>query len=434
MIKIELSIKNTAHILEAQLLKIIPIAVARKRLKNNKEQQSTDLKERRKTLYIDISVFSNRDAGTGIQRVVREVLYGLISDDDTKFDITPIAATKHGLYQAIEISGKKSNITSGALRRIVKPKYGDVFLGLDLTAHILPKNYPELLNWKRNGVSIQMVVYDLLPALHPEWFNKKATKNFKKWLRTIATFADRYHCISKTVSIDLIDWLRVQYKIIIEPEAIKIFPLGSNLEFEPDKNSRNPTEVAENVPIFNFVRANPTTLMVGTIEPRKGYLEVLRVFNELWSQGSKEQLLIVGKPGWKTDELQQILSEASMNITEDKPQSKLMWLKEANDSTLIQLYRKTNGVIAASEGEGYGLPLIEARYFNKSVFARDIAVFRETALDNVTFFPDKENTTLTAEQLNNWLQSNHVQQSVNRNNEVPSWQNSIRILRDNIQA
>lgn len=39
--------------------------------------------------------------------------------------------------------------------------------------------------------------------------------------------------------------------------------------------------------------------MVGTIEPRKGYLQTIDAFTALWAQGLDANLVIFGKEGWK---------------------------------------------------------------------------------------------------------------------------------------
>ena len=46
----------------------------------------------------------------------------------------------------------------------------------------------------------------------------------------------------------------------------------------------------------------PTFLMVGTIEPRKGYAEVLEAFDQLWAAGHAMNLVVVGKAGWMVDD------------------------------------------------------------------------------------------------------------------------------------
>ncbi|MBK6649318.1 MAG: glycosyltransferase [Betaproteobacteria bacterium] len=42
----------------------------------------------------------------------------------------------------------------------------------------------------------------------------------------------------------------------------------------------------------------PSFLMVGTLEPRKGYLQALDAFTLLWDSGVDINLVIVGREGW----------------------------------------------------------------------------------------------------------------------------------------
>ena len=46
--------------------------------------------------------------------------------------------------------------------------------------------------------------------------------------------------------------------------------------------------------------------------------------------------------------------------------------------------------LVASEGEGFGLPLIEAARHKPPIIARDIAVFREVANGHVLYFAGRE--------------------------------------------
>jgi glycosyltransferase involved in cell wall biosynthesis len=59
-------------------------------------------------------------------------------------------------------------------------------------------------------------------------------------------------------------------------------------------------------------------------------------------------------------------------------------------------------LIAASEGEGFGLPLIEAARHKLAIIARDIAVFREVAGAHALYFEGKEPAAL-AIAIEDWL-------------------------------
>jgi glycosyltransferase involved in cell wall biosynthesis len=389
--------------LQAQLLKVLPVATARCIVQKPMPALSAAIASaangatRRPHLFIDVSVFSRHDAGTGIQRVVREVFSELFKSPFEAFTVVPVAASRHSGYRTAEVTLGESSKDQLPAGKAVWPVEGDVFLGLDLAAHLLPHHYPELLRWKRAGVSIQMVIYDLLPALQPEWFNPKTVKNFNAWLKTLAVFADRFHCISNTVKSELMRWFEYRYGIAVNDQSVRVFPLGSNLAAARIAAQPIAAKLAVLDNALAFAKRQPTALMVGTIEPRKGHADVIAAFLDLWRQGSPLQLIVVGTPGWKTTEVQQALRDAAAKT------DKLVWLQDADDSLLAQLYQIASGVIVASKGEGFGLPLVEAAHYGKPVLARDIPVFREVAIGNVTFFPDSPRHGLTADTLASWL-------------------------------
>jgi glycosyltransferase involved in cell wall biosynthesis len=420
--------------LQAQLLKVLPVATARRIVHKHVPAPSlaaapgSNLPQRRPHLFIDVSVFSKHDAGTGIQRVVREVLAQLFQSPTETFTVVPVAATRHNGYRTAAVVLAGSADSQPAAGNAVLPVKGDVFLGLDLAAHLLPHHYPELLRWKRAGVSIQLVVYDLLPALRPEWFNPKAVKNFNAWLKALAIFADRFHCISNTVKAELMHWFQGHYGIELKGQNVNMFPLGSNLAAARVASQpaalNNSTHQPAHQSVLSFAQRQPTALMVGTIEPRKGHAEVIAAFLDIWRQGSAHQLIVVGTPGWKTEAVQHALTDAAATT------SKVVWLQDADDGLLAQLYQAASGVIVASKGEGFGLPLIEAADYGKPVLARDIPVFREVARGNVTFFPDVPSSGPTAHALADWLASCETRplQSASR---LPDWATTTAVLLGN---
>lgn len=410
----------------AYLLAALPTRMARCEAHKNFSENSSDASLMKRRIFVDVSVFSKHDAGTGIQRVVREVLRNLLKNSSENYTVIPVAATRKDGYRTTSISLKNpsKNLQKENESTPVSLSKGDIFLGLDLAAHLLPHHYRQLLEWKRSGASIQVVVYDLLPALHPAWFNPRSGKNFKKWLRTLAIFADRFHCISETVKLDLLDWLESKYKILLAHSSASVFPLGSNLSditLSTEKLFNQPPHDA-----VDFMQRFPSVLMVGTIEPRKGHAEVLKAFSDFWRSGGTHQLVIVGAPGWKTDVVQKQLIDAS------NEHNKIIWIRDSDDILLAQLYRASCGVIVASEGEGYGLPIIEAAFFGKPVLARDIPVFREIAKGSVTFFSNNLGMSLSSSTIFAWLESNKSNATSCENLVIPNWKNTAEVLLKNM--
>jgi glycosyltransferase involved in cell wall biosynthesis len=70
---------------------------------------------------------------------------------------------------------------------------------------------------------------------------------------------------------------------------------------------------------------------------------------------------------------------------------------------LQQVYQASVCLLAPSEGEGFGLPLIEAARCGLPVIARDIPVFREVAGGGAFYFSGMEGASL-AEAVRAWLE------------------------------
>lgn len=348
-------------------------------------------------LLVDVSVIVTGDAGTGIQRVVRAILSHLTTLAPDDMSVQPVFATRsHGYCRAkIETDGSlaKSGRNDGVLHPI-RVQSGDIFLGLDLAAHIIPHLERDLERWRRQGVTLNFLVYDLLPILRPEWFPASTPSNIDRWLHVLARQADRCICISETVAADVVDALRRRSASAIP--AITTIPLGWDLHASYPSRG-----LPQNVDLIRaWLRHHNAVLAVGTVEPRKGYVELLDAMTFYWNHNldSKTGLLVIGRRGWKTDPLQRWLRG------HPEHGKRLMWLDEATDELLAEIYPRAAGLVAASHGEGFGLPLIEAYAHGLPVLARDLPVFREIGRDDFDYFTDDAPHALS-ERLDAWLSS-----------------------------
>lgn len=375
------------------MLKLLPVSLIRKwglsEIGNNQHANNTV-----KQLLIDVSVISKMDAETGIQRVVRNICLEFIANPPKGYRICPITASITQGYQYLPIdflSKKTLRKIESSNEPVVKISAGDLFLGLDFAAHIVPAHNAQLLNWKQQGVKFCFFVYDLLPVNEPQWFNSKMNRNFKRWLRTVAILADQVITISQTVKSDFSFWMKKNYDLNENQLPCNSIQLGTDL-FELHKNS----SVSNELEMPNANTHNNFILMVGTIEPRKGHAEVLDAFEQLWSTGNHINLIIAGKRGWKVDGLMNRLAN------HQELGRKLHWVNSPTDKALSKLYEQCYGLIMASNGEGFGLPLIEAASFNKPILVRDIPIFREIVGNHATYFSSDGVNKLT-NTLSQWL-------------------------------
>lgn len=374
-------------------------------------------------LLVDVSVIVSRDARTGIQRVVRALLGQLTAVAGEAFSVQPIFATRdHGYCRArIGQDGRIANASgrSGMLQP-ASARPGDIFLGLDLAAHLIPHLESDLQRWRAQGVSLTFLVYDLLPLLRPEWFPSKTPANMDRWLHVLARQADRCVCISKAVANDLVPALEA--RSTGRMPNITSIPLGWDLGASYPSRGL-PANVDA---IRTWLGRHTTMLAVGTVEPRKGYDQLLDAMTSLWSRlpGSDVGLLVIGRPGWKTEELQKRLRSHTEHG------KRLLWLDEVSDELLAEIYRSVAGLVAASHGEGFGLPLIEAFAHGLPVLARDLPVFREIGGDYFDYFCDDSPDALSR-RLAAWLASpRSTPEDIAR--ELPRWSDSASALADSL--
>ncbi|MDO9535816.1 MAG: glycosyltransferase, partial [Bacillota bacterium] len=81
---------------------------------------------------------------------------------------------------------------------------------------------------------------------------------------------------------------------------------------------------------------------------------------------------------------------------------RLFWLNYISDAYLEKVYAASACLIAASEGEGFGLPLIEAARHRLPIIARGIPVFKEVAGEHALYFDGLRPADLAAA-IEHWL-------------------------------
>lgn len=350
-------------------------------------------------LLIDVSATCRDDLKTGIQRVVRALVWELIQAPPPGYRIEPVYMTDAGGYwhyryarswtsRALDFPGE------WASDEVTEFATGDLMLVADFTAgYVVAGQLAGIFQKLRNaGVALHFVVFDLLPIQMPSAFPSHASSAHASWLNAVCLVADSAICISQAVAEDFRSQVRSSGAQRLLPLRIEWFHLGANL-----KNSIPSRGMPENSEqVLSTLRASPSFLMVGTIEPRKGHAQTIAAFDELWSRGFDINLVIVGKQGWAVETLSERLR------THPELGQRIFWLEGVSDEYLEKLYAASACLIAASEGEGFGLPLIEAAQHKLPIIARDLPVFREVAGEHAYYFRGLTADDL-AEAIQNWL-------------------------------
>ena len=374
-------------------------------------------------LLLDISALVQSDYKTGIQRVVRSIVLALVKAPPPGYRVEPVYS--EGGNRPYRYARRFTCAMLGAPALAledapIETRAGDLFLGLDLATNMTTQNQPRLMAMRRKGVQVWFVVYDLLPLLRPDCFPFGAEKYFGDFIDTIAQVSDGVVSISRAVSDELAEWLAQRPNRRLAPLKLAHFHLGADIDASapsrglPDNAGRALQALAQ----------RPTLLMVGTLEPRKGQAQALAACELLWAMGVQVNLVIVGKTGWLVEDLAARLKD------HPEKEGRLFWFNGVSDEMLVQLYEHSSALLAASEGEGFGLPLIEAAQKSLPIIARGIPVFREVAGEHAYYFEGKSPEDLAAA-IEGWL-ALHAAGNAPPSSSMPwlTWEGSARQLMD----
>jgi glycosyltransferase involved in cell wall biosynthesis len=225
------------------------------------------------------------------------------------------------------------------------------------------------MNFSFDGIvgkaKVVSVIYDLLPISNPEWFPDEGVNDrFKSALDKQCFYSDRLIVNSMHVASNLNGYL-LNSGYPTKNDRISIVPLlGSALEIGSISASRGQKK---------------QVLCVGTVEPRKGYQDLLEAL--LKEADLDFDIVIIGRLGWQADEILLLLKKCRKKFG-----TKFRWERSASDSFLENEYQKSDIVFCLSRDEGFGLPVVEALTRQIPCMVRNIPVFREVSKGSAVTF------------------------------------------------
>ena len=345
-------------------------------------------------LLCDVTVLAEQDARTGIQRVVRSVFMTLVRSPPLGFRVEAVRIEQGRYVTAHNFAERVLEVPAAVFPDTeVEFTAGDVFLGVDWVPDRIPDAVAWLKRFRDLGGRVAFVAYDLLPLQMPQHFPDFMGEVTLKWFSSALQVADQFLAISRTVADDVATFASAIGTPSESTLVIDYFHIGSNLAASIPSSGMAPGAEL----VFSAMRARKTFLMVGTIEPRKGHRQVLQAFDILWRRGVDVCLVIVGKRGWMVEDFAGVVERHA------ELDRRLFWLHSISDEMLDRVYAASSALVAASAGEGFGLPLVEAAKHEIPLIARDIPVFREVAGEHAFYFDGTEPEDL-ANAIEQWLE------------------------------
>ncbi len=324
-------------------------------------------------LLVDVTGVIKRDAGTGIQRVVKKVVAALYSGEDYEIPAVAVRGVAGRLFSAHAYAAALAGVGPPAPDHEIEIGPGDRFFMLSDSWNAFEELAPLFARIRAEGGEVISCIFDLIPELHPHVCHEVTVPLYDAWLQRALVESDGFLAISRTVAEELADF--VKKRGLPHRPGLKIgwFHCGCDMTPAGDAEiSRRIRDAAAG--------ATPAFLCVSTIEPRKGQRVALRAFELLWRDGLDAKLILVGRRGW--------LDEAVVAELENHPENgrRLFWFDNAGDADLAFLYDHTRALVLPSFAEGFGLPIVEAAWRGRPVLCSDIPVFREVGGEGAIYF------------------------------------------------
>jgi alpha-1,2-rhamnosyltransferase len=342
-------------------------------------------------LLVDCTYIYSTNVNSGIQRVIRNIIYHISKDaQKSHMELIPVALIngafvridreKINRYEALSRSSsilqrvnRKISLYISSFNQVETLYEGDILLMLDSSWYL--NVWKSVSYAKERGVSIIGVTYDLIPISNPEFCDDTLGAVFDKWYNLSMHYFDGYISISQTVMSSLKRYLQ-EKGADIDRYSFDYFTLGS--DFDKINSSE---KIVSSSGVRSIYKSNSSIyLTVSTIEPRKNHKYLFEVFKRLWDYDLDVTWVIVGKKGWKVDKLMESMKSHKLY------NKKLFILNDLDDERLRYCYRHSKALLFPSIIEGYGLPIVESLYNSLPVLASDTPIHREVGGDSIGYF------------------------------------------------
>lgn len=339
-------------------------------------------------IYVEASHTGRSGARTGIQTVVRGLVYGLAGHSEVfparwsfrEEALTPLKPKWEANLD--HHSGKSSLLPPSSL---ANPRHWPLWaqtLGQDYKA---PLNrhpahaeklrgawiiIPELMQAAhtralaayaaKHGMRVAGIFHDAIPWLHPELVFHRTSKEHEDYMEAFAAL-DVVIAVSEHSAEDFRRFTRERN---IASAPVHACGLAAEIFGQPRE-----TKLKE--PAGDTVKM----LCVSTLEPRKNHATLLAAFEEARALvgGKKLELHLVGGVYEKAPEIADSVRAAVAK------NGGLFWHESVGHEGLRNFYRECDFTVFASWIEGFGLPVIESLWFGRPCLCSDQGVIAENA-------------------------------------------------------
>jgi glycosyltransferase involved in cell wall biosynthesis len=189
----------------------------------------------------------------------------------------------------------------------------------------------------RRGQALVVTVHDLAFVHAPDLFSRRWRWLYRAGLRAAVRHADAIVTPSRSTAEDVVSHTGV------DPAKLHVVPLAAALP----SGALDAADVATRLMI-----SRPYALFVGTLEPRKNLVRLVRAYRRAAGRGLPHALVLAGPMGWQHEPLMRELALSGPG--------EIVMTGRVSADELDALYRGADAFVYPSLYEGFGLPVVEA--------------------------------------------------------------------------
>jgi glycosyltransferase involved in cell wall biosynthesis len=204
-----------------------------------------------------------------------------------------------------------------------------------------------------------ITIHDLSTLLYPQTHKGRIVRRARRRLPLMARTATMIITDTETIRQEINEHLQIPLAriVTVSGAARSCF---RRLEFDQTADTRKRLGIGDEFLLY-----------VGTIEPRKNLLTLVRAFEAVLSRRESHlQLVIAGRKGWMVDDLFAYVNRSPAS-------SSIIFTGYLSDDQLAALYSSCTLFVYPSLYEGFGLPPLEAMACGAPVIASRIPSMAE---------------------------------------------------------
>ncbi|HVE94436.1 MAG TPA: glycosyltransferase family 1 protein [Acidimicrobiales bacterium] len=319
----------------------------------------------------------------------------------------PVALARHivqGIYW------RYRTVETGHLTELVLARNNTIFVP-ELVGE--ERDVETLLRYKRQlGTRLAALFYDAVPLTHPHFCSDDILVQYAKYCRFIGG-VDTLLPISRAAGQSARQLANLVGNSGVTTIDVPL-PASAIAGAESQRSG---------VP----ARSTNMLLCVGSFEPRKNHVRVLRAVRMVHASGVDVRLVLVGGSGWRGQRIESEIDAVRAAGVD------IVVRKSVADHELSELYSAARAVVFVSQAEGFGLPIAEALAHATPVICSGIGSMAELASGGGCLTVPPTDTGQIADALTYVLQDARLHDRLTReaaSRPVESWDDYARRLID----